>query len=98
MELVGEAGDEVQEAVGTLRSTVTEGALSLADGAALPAESEAALAASLNITVPSEQEATVTVIDEPELAEGVNTQPVAVPVLLKSAEVKPLTVFEIPSV
>jgi hypothetical protein len=77
---------------------VTEGALSLADGAPLPAESETALAASLNTAVPSEQEVAVTVIDEPELAEGVNTQPVAVPVLLKSAEVKPLTVLEKPSV
>lgn len=47
--------------------------------------------AKLNTTVPSEQEAAVTVIDEPELAEGVNTQPVADPVLLKSAEVMPLT-------
>ena len=98
MELVGEVGDEVQVAVGAVRSTVTEGALSPADGAALPAESETALAASLNTTVPSEQEVAVTVIDEPELAEGVNTQPVADPVLLKSAAVKPLTVLEKPSV
>ena len=44
--------------------------------------------------MPSEQEAAVTVIDEPEEAEGVKTQPVAVPVLLKSAEVNPETVSE----
>jgi len=98
VELVGEAGDEVQVAVGAVRSTVTEGALSLADGAPLPAASETALAASLNTTVPSEQDVAVTAIDEPELAEGVKMQPVAVPALLKSAEVKPLTVFEKPSV
>jgi hypothetical protein len=55
----------------------------------LPAASETALAANLNTTVPSEQEATVILIDDPEAAEGVNTQPVAVPVLEKSAEVKP---------
>ena len=36
-----------------------------------------------------EQEETVTVIEDPEAAEGVNTQPVAVPVLLKSVEVRP---------
>jgi hypothetical protein len=45
--------------------------------------------AKLNTTVPSEQEAAVTVIEEPEDAEGVKTQPVAVPVLEKSAEVRP---------
>ena len=51
-------------------------------------------AARLNTTVPSEQEETVTVIEEPELAEGVKTQPVAVPVLLKSEAVRPVTLFE----
>ena len=39
--------------------------------------------------MPSEQEVSVTVKEEPEAAEGVNTQPVAVPALEKSAEVKP---------
>jgi len=57
----------------------------------LPAESVTEAPAKLNTTVPSEQEETVTVIDEPELAEGVKTQPIADPVLLKSAEVIPLT-------
>ena len=41
-----------------------------------------------------EQEETVIVIEEPEDAEGVKTQPVAVPVFEKSAEVKPDTVSE----
>ena len=36
-----------------------------------------------------EQEETVIVIEEPEDAEGVKTQPVAVPVLEKSAAVNP---------
>ena len=46
-------------------------------------------AASLNIKVPLEQEETVIVIEEPEAAEGVKTQLVAVPVLLKSAAARP---------
>jgi len=50
--------------------------------------------ARLAITVPCEQEETVIVIEDPEDAEGVNTQPVAVPVLLKSAAVNPETVSE----
>jgi hypothetical protein len=45
-------------------------------------------------TVPSEQEVAVTVIDEPELADGVKTQPVADPAFEKSAEVKPDTASE----
>jgi hypothetical protein len=41
------------------------------------------------ITVPSEQEEAVTVIEEPEAAEGEKEQPLAVPVFEKSAEVRP---------
>jgi hypothetical protein len=48
------------------------------------------LAAKLSITVPAEQEATETVTEVPVEAEGVITQPVAVPVLLKSEEVRPV--------
>jgi hypothetical protein len=76
-------------AVGAVRSTVTEEASKLAAGPVLPAVSLTPEAASLNIKVPLEQEETVTVIEDPEAAEGVNTQPVAVPVLLKSVEVRP---------
>jgi hypothetical protein len=68
---------------------VTEEAEEAAAGPILVAVSVTELAANLSTTVPSEQEETVTVIEEPELAEGVNTQPVAVPVLAKSAEVRP---------
>ena len=46
------------------------------------------------INVPSEQEEPVTVIEEPEAAEGEKTQPVAVPVLEKSANVRPETLSE----
>ena len=84
----------VQEAVGAVRSTVTEEASTLLAGPLLPAVSDIAEAASRSTTVPSEQEETVTVIDDPEAAEGVNTQPVAVPALLKSAEVNPETDLE----
>jgi hypothetical protein len=45
--------------------------------------------AKLNTTVPAEQEETATVIEEPEAAAGVKTQPVAVPVLEKSAAANP---------
>jgi len=44
--------------------------------------------------VPSEQEAAVIVIDDPEAAEGVKIQPVAVPEFEKSAEVSPETASE----
>ena len=74
-----------------MRSTVTEEASKLLAGPLLPAASETALAAKLKTTVPSEQEETVIVIEEPEAAEGANKQPVAVPAFEKSAAVKPLT-------
>ena len=77
-----------------MRSTVTEEALRLLAGAALPAKSETASEASLKTTVPSEQEAAVTVIEEPEAAEGAKEQPVAVPAFEKSLEVRPETAFE----
>jgi len=71
------------------RSTVTEEVATPLTGPALPAESETAEAAKARTTVPSEQEAAVTVIEDPEAAEGVIIQPVADPVLLKSAEARP---------
>ena len=77
-----------------MRSTVTEEASKLLAGPLLLAASETALAAKLKTTVPSEQEETVTVIEEPEEAEGVNKQPVAVPVFEKSAAVNPATASE----
>jgi hypothetical protein len=73
---------------------MTEEAIASLAGPLLPAASEIALAARLNTTVPSEQEETVIVIKDPELAEGAKTQPVAVPVLLKSEAVRLVTLFE----
>ena len=84
----------MKEAVAAVRSIVTEEASTLLAGLLLPAVSETDEAASLKTTVPSEQEAAVTVIDEPELVEGVKKQPVAVPVFEKSAEVNPETALE----
>ena len=86
---MGDPGTELQDTSGLVLSTKIEEALTLAAGPVLPAESETDANASFKITVPSEQEATVTVIEEPEAAEGVKTQPVAVPVFEKSAEVRP---------
>ena len=83
-----------QEAVGAVRSIVTEEADRAVAGPVLLDSSETAAAASLSATVPSEQEVTVTVIDEPEAAEGVKTQPVADPVFEKSAAVNPETTSE----
>ena len=69
------------------RSTLE--AVSAAAGALLPALSATEAAARRSTMVPAEQPVTTTPSEEPELAEGVKTQPVAVPVLLKSAEVRP---------
>ena len=77
-----------------MRSILTEEADSAVVGPVLLAASETAAAAIRNTTVPAEQEETVTAIDDPEAAEGVNTQPEAVPVFEKSAEARPLIAFE----
>ena len=81
--------------MGAVRSITTEAAVAAsAKGPVLPAASLTELAASFPINVPSEQDEAVTVTDEPEEAEGVKTQPVAVPAFEKSAEVKPVTASE----
>ena len=85
---------EAQEAVGAVRSTVTEEAVRLEAGPALPDESETEEEVILSSTVPSEQEAAVTVKDEPEAADEVKTQSVAVPAFMKSADVRPETPSE----
>ena len=68
--------------------------MSFAAGPTLFAESTTEAKDRPRMTVPSEQEATVTVIEEPEAAEGVNTQPVADPVFEKSDAVNPETTSE----
>jgi hypothetical protein len=64
------------------------------EGDELPAPSETELAARRGCKVPAEHEVAVTVIEEPEEEEGVKTQPVAVPRLVKSAAVRPETFLE----
>jgi hypothetical protein len=88
---VGLLGTTDQVAVGAVRSIVTLAASVLDVGPVLPAVSVTPFAASRAITVPSEQLATVTVIEVPLEADGVNTQPVAVPVLEKSLDAILLT-------
>ena len=84
----------MKEAEAAVRSMLTEEALRPLAGPILPAESVTEAKDRPKTTVPSEQEETVIVIEEPEAAEGENKQPVAVPVLEKSAAVKPETASE----
>jgi hypothetical protein len=73
-------------------SMVTGDASAFDVGPLFPAESETAFAASRATTVPSLAHVTETVMVLPELALGVNTQPVAVPAsLLKSLAAMLLT-------
>ena len=82
----------VHVAVGAEVSIVTELASALDAGPVFPAESETAFAASRATTVPSLAHVTETVMLVPEVALGVNTQPVAVPAsLLKSLAAMLLT-------
>jgi hypothetical protein len=60
----------------------------------LPEASTTPELANVRTTVPAEHEPTVTVKLVPAEVEGVNTQPVAVPVLLKSEEVNPVIASE----
>ena len=78
--------------VGAEVSIVTELASALDVGPVFPAASETAFAARRATTVPSLEHVTETVMLVPELALGVNTQPVAVPAsLLKSPAAMLLT-------
>ena len=74
--------------VGT-ESIVTDAALSAAAGPVFPF-ADTLLAARRATTVPSDVHTTETVIVVPVLADGVNTHPVAVPVLEKSPDARPL--------
>ncbi len=83
---------EVVEVVDVDVSMVTADASAFDVGPLLPAASVTAFVASRITTVPSLEHVTETVMLVPELALGVNTQPVAVPAsLLKSPAVMPLT-------
>ena len=81
-------------ALGATVSIVTLDALVALAGPRLPAGSLTELEASLATTVPSDAHATATVMDVPDDADGVNEQPVAVPVLEKSPLTIPLIFSE----
>ncbi len=89
-EFVGVAGG-VQVAVVGVRSIVVVAPSRLVAGPVLPAPSETASASRRGMSVPSEQAVTTTSIEVPVDADGVNTQPVAVPWFVKSAAVMPTT-------
>lgn len=95
--VVGE-GAVVEVVVGAVVSMVTLVASAIEVGPVLFAESATALAASRAMTVPSEEQVTVTVIEVPDAAEGVKVQPVAVPVFVKSPVPMPETDSENASV
>jgi len=78
--------------VGDVVSIVTLEADAADEGPVLLAESVTPPDASLAITVPSEVQTMLKVIDVPDESLGVKVQPVAVPVLLKSPDAMPLTV------
>ena len=81
-------GAVVVVGVGTV-SIVTDEALTPDTGPFMP-DADTAPAAIRATTVPSDEHATDTVTLEPEEPDGVNTHPVAVPVLEKSLDVRPL--------
>jgi hypothetical protein len=87
-------GDDgsVHVAVGTSVSIETDEALTPDTGPVMP-DADTALAAIRATTVPSDEHATDTVRVTPDEPDGVNTHPVAVPVLEKSPAATPVTVL-----
>ena len=77
--------------VGTV-SIVTDEALTPVTGPVMP-DAVTALAAIRATTVPSDEHTTDTVTLEPDELDGVNTHPVAVPVLEKSPAATPVTLL-----
>jgi hypothetical protein len=79
------------ETVGAVVSRVIVGPSAIAAGPVLPAASVAPFAAKCGMIVPAEQLVSVTVRVAPVSAPGANTQPVAVPVCVKSPAATPVT-------
>ena len=89
---VGDAVTAVNdETVGAVVSRVIVGPSAIVAGPVLPAASVAPFAAKCGITVPPEQLVSVTVRVLPESVPGAKTQPVAVPVCVKSPAATPVT-------
>jgi hypothetical protein len=80
----------VHDTVGTSVSIVTDEALTPDTGPVMP-DADTAPAAIRATTVPSDEHTTETVTLEPDELDGVNTHPVAVPVLEKSPAAIPVT-------
>ena len=87
-------GDDgsVHDTVGASESIVTDEALTPDTGPVTPG-TETASAAIRATTVPSDEHTTDTVTLEPDELDGVNTHPVAVPVLEKSPVATPATLL-----
>ena len=87
-------GDDgsVHDTVGTSVSIVTDEALTPDTGPVMP-DADTASAAIRATTVPSDEHTTDTVTLEPDELDGVNTHPVAVPVLEKSPAAIPVTLL-----
>jgi hypothetical protein len=88
---VAVAADRANVSVGAVLSMVTVVASALAVGPLFAAASATEFAARRATTVPSDVHVTDTVTEVPEVADGVNVQPAAVPVLLKSPAAMPET-------
>jgi hypothetical protein len=92
VELTGEVTAVVRVAVAAVRSIVMVGMVIALAGAVFPARSATLAAAWVGIRVPSEHPVIATVALRLFTAMvGVKTQPVAVPALVKSLDVKPDT-------
>jgi hypothetical protein len=92
--LTCDAGWELHEAEGAERSTSTAVDSAFAPGANPPTLLFTDSAANLSWTVPSEQEAAVIVNNNPEEAEVLITQPVALPMLVMSLAIRLLIALE----
>ena len=90
MALVGVAG-ALRVAVGAVRSIVTVPAVTAAAGPGWTRHRVTLFALSARITVPAEHEVTGTLYEAPEPVGVPTTQPVAVPVRVKSAAASPVT-------
>ena len=92
VEVAVDAASVTVGAVVSAVSIVTELATLFTNGPVFDAALVIPFAANEMITVPSAEQTTETIKVEPEFAFGANVQLVAVPVLLKSPDVRPVTV------
>jgi hypothetical protein len=84
------AAGEVQLAVGAVRSIVSDALVTADGGPAFDELSTTLFGAKRSARTPSLQPVTVTLNEDPDEADGVNTHPVAFPVFEKSPEANPV--------